>query len=76
MTNKEKSVFIFYTIAFIISIWCGLVAGFTDSHTLPLPFLIELIVLSVGIIWFIIDMINKIMHEKSLLNLLLFIYMD
>jgi hypothetical protein len=59
MTPKEIYYSIFYSIAFGLAMWTGFTLGFTDSHTPPMPFLIELLALAVGVILLIVDFFNK-----------------
>lgn len=48
----------FYCIGtFLLALACGLIFGFTDSHTPPLTFMVELFVIPVGIISFTVDII-------------------
>lgn len=49
---------IFYTLCFALSIFAGIKIGFTDTHTPPLPFVIELFTLTIGFIFFVIDSIK------------------
>lgn len=59
MTPKEISYSIFYLISFGLAIWTGFSRGFTDTHTPPMPFLIELLALVIGTILLLIDIFNK-----------------
>lgn len=59
MTTKEISYSFFYLTTFGLSIWTGLTIGFTDSHTPPMPFLIEFVALFVGLIILFVDIFNK-----------------
>lgn len=59
MTLKEITYSIFYLICFGLAIWTGFSRGFTDTHTPPMPFLIELLTLALGTILLFIDIFNK-----------------
>ncbi|MCR8560024.1 hypothetical protein KXD93_20395 [Mucilaginibacter sp. BJC16-A38] len=58
----------FYSFFCAISIYAGIKCGFTDSHTPPIPFAIELFTLIVGIVLMIIDI--KIAKEGRLIIIL------
>lgn len=55
MSRKEIIYSAFYILFFALSIWSGIENGFTDSHTPPVPFIIEFFTLIVGAILFAID---------------------
>lgn len=55
MSRKEISYSIFYILFFVLSIWSGIVSGFTDSHTPPIPFAIEFFTLIIGAVLFAAD---------------------
>jgi hypothetical protein len=59
MTAKEIIYSLFYLITFGLAIWTGLTIGFKDSHTPPMPFLIEFVALLVGLIILFVDIFNK-----------------
>jgi len=59
MTSKEISYSLFYLIFLGLAIWTGFSRGFTDSHSPPIPFLIELLALALGTILLFIDIFNK-----------------
>jgi hypothetical protein len=59
MTLKEIIYSVFYLIAFGLAIATGISLGFTGSHTPPMPFLIELLALFLGLIIFFIDLSKK-----------------
>ena len=59
MKGKEISLSIFYILVFGLSVYTGITSGFTDSHTPPLPFVIEIICLPIGLILFSLDYFNK-----------------
>ena len=59
MTSKEISYSVFYLIAFALAIATGISLGFIDSHTPPMPFLIELFALFLGLILLFIDLSKK-----------------
>lgn len=55
MSRKEIIYSVFYILFFVLSVWSGIVSGFTDSHTPPVPFAIEFFVLLIGGILLFID---------------------
>jgi hypothetical protein len=55
MSRKEIIYSAFYILFFALSIWAGMENGFTDSHTPPVPFIIEFFTLIVGAILFAAD---------------------
>ncbi|MCD2425507.1 hypothetical protein LQ567_22170 [Niabella pedocola] len=59
MTLKEITYALFYLLAFGLAIWSGLTIGFTDTHTPPMPFLIECIALIIGAVILFADIFNK-----------------
>lgn len=59
MKLKEIIYFFFYLLAFTLALWAGFTMGFTDSHTPPVPFLIEFLCIPIGLILFFVDLFNK-----------------
>lgn len=55
MSPKEIIYSVFYILFFGLSIWSGIISGFTDSHTPSIPFAIEFFTLMVGAILFAAD---------------------
>ena len=55
MSRKEIIYSIFYILFFVLSSWSGIVSGFTDSHTPPVPFAIEFFTLIIGAVLFAAD---------------------
>ena len=55
MSRKEIIYSAFYILFFALSIWAGMENGFTDSHTPPVPFIIDFFTLIVGAILFAAD---------------------
>lgn len=57
--DKYTNVIIgFYLAAFVIAILSGICFGFTgNSHTPPMPFVIELLNITVGLAWLLTDTI-------------------
>ena len=59
MTGKEISLSIFYGLVIGLSLYTGITSGFTDSHTPPLPFIIEFFCLPIGLVLFSLEYFNK-----------------
>ncbi|UOE51865.1 hypothetical protein MTO98_12325 [Mucilaginibacter sp. SMC90] len=48
MSRKEVGYYIFYIVCFILSVLSGIFLGFTDTHTPPVPFVIQFFTLMIG----------------------------
>jgi small-conductance mechanosensitive channel len=56
MSRYNKATLGLYLVALTIAILSGFSFGFTaGSHTPPMPFLIEVCVICVGLVWLLID---------------------
>jgi hypothetical protein len=61
-STREILYGIYYAVAFMLSMYFGLKNGFTDTHTPPVPFVVELFVIPVGGILYILD---ALMHRST-----------
>ena len=68
MPSRQKVYLIFYLLGFTLAIVLGLITSFKgDSHTPPAPYILELLVLPIGLILFLIDMvITRPLNFKNL----------
>ena len=58
MNTHNKTILTFYLVALTIAILSGFRFGFSaGSHTPPVPFLIELFIICVGLAWLLIETI-------------------
>jgi hypothetical protein len=48
----------FYLVALAVAILSGFVFGFTGTHTPPMPFVIEILIIPIGLVWLLIDTIR------------------
>jgi len=55
LTPREIIYYGFYLICFCLSIYWGIITGFTGTHTMPLPFAVQVFCLPIGLILFLID---------------------
>ncbi len=55
MPRRQTLYYIFYSIAFALAIFTGLLSGFTAVSTPPAPFVIEAFTLSIGLFLFLAD---------------------
>lgn len=65
MSKYNKIVLGFYLVALLIAILSGFRFGFTGTHTPPVPFLIELLTISIGLVWLLIDTIVVSLKRKQ-----------
>jgi hypothetical protein len=58
MNRHNKGTLIFYLVALTLAILSGFKFGFNaGSHTAPLPFVIEIFIIGVGLVWLLIETI-------------------
>jgi len=60
---REVLYYLFYILCFVSSILFGIMGGFTGTHTAPMPFVIELFALPIGLILLIVD--NLLWHSTK-----------
>ena len=65
MTKDTRLIWGYYLVAFILTILSGLVFGFNDSHTAPMPFLLGLFFIFFGIVWITTDLIILILKRTG-----------
>jgi hypothetical protein len=65
MSIRETIYSILYGLFFIFALFLGIKHGFTDTHTPPLPFVVEFFVVPIGFVVFIVD---SIMHRSTLVH--------
>jgi len=68
MLARQKIYLVLYLLGFILAIVLGLITSFKgDSHTPPAPYILELLILAIGLILFLIDMfITRPLNFKNL----------
>ncbi len=55
MSPREIIYTVFYAIGFFLAMVAGAKTGFTGTHTPPMPFAVELLVLPLGLVFLLID---------------------
>lgn len=55
MNTEAILIWAYYIGLLALALVTGFTFGFSDSHTAPLPFVIELFTMLVGVIWLVID---------------------
>ncbi|NOS90285.1 MAG: hypothetical protein HOP30_00030 [Cyclobacteriaceae bacterium] len=65
MTNDSRIIAGFYVIALLLPMATGLQAGFTHSHTVPLPVLLHVFFIFCGLIWATTDLFIWIVNRKG-----------
>jgi hypothetical protein len=63
--DKNYGLIIFYGVSFLLAIITGTIYGFTDSHTPPIPFAIEIVVMLIGFIWLVINTVSINLQRKD-----------
>ncbi len=66
MFKDTKFIWGFYLIAIGFTVLSGVVFGFANSHTAPMPFLIELFVIFFGLTWLLTDIIVLIIRRTGM----------
>ncbi|MDO3641685.1 hypothetical protein [Mucilaginibacter sp. L3T2-6] len=56
---RENIFYTFYTLCFLASFLSGIATSFTGTHTAPLPFLVELLALPIGLFLFLIALVLR-----------------
>ncbi len=65
MKKGTEKIWFYYIATFLLALACGLIFGFTDSHTPPLTFLLELLIIPAGLIWLTVDIIILMTRKQK-----------
>ncbi|HWA34546.1 MAG TPA: hypothetical protein VG737_10475 [Cyclobacteriaceae bacterium] len=59
-------IWLYYGGGFLAALACGLIFGFTDSHTPPLAFVLEVLIIPVGVIWMLTEILILARRKQNL----------
>lgn len=59
MTKRETIYAWIYGVPFALSVLSGLLTGFSGTHTPPIPFIIEVLFIPIGLVLLLVDAIFK-----------------
>lgn len=65
MTHDSRLIAGFYVVALLVVIVAGLQVGFTHSHTMPLPVLLNGLFVFCGLIWATTDLFVWLLNRKG-----------
>lgn len=67
MNPTSENVWFYYVVTLLFALGCGLAFGFGfgESHTPPFAFLLELLIIPIGLIWMLADTVISLSRKRN-----------